>query len=751
MTASRILIVEDELILADDMAQLLRSWGHEVVSIVASGEEAIRKADETSPDLVLMDIMLSGRMDGIEAAGWIKSQIEAAIVYLTAHSKKDLFERAKVTEPFAYLSKPVSPQELEGAVEMALYKHKMEKQLRENEEKFRAVFENSFDAMFLTEADGQVLEANSAAARMLGRSKDELHRIGRNGFVDTTDPRLTSALEERERTGRFMGELHFKRKDGAPFPVEVSSAVFLDSKGQKKACDVIRDITERKLAEEALYESQEKYRMVVENANEAIVVAQNGIARFTNRAAQELVGYPEEVLKSRPFLEFIHPDDREWVEQRYRKRLGGEPVPPSSCFRVVHQDGTVKWVELSGVLIHWEGGPATLNFLSDITERRKIEEELIRLDKLQSVGVLAGGIAHDFNNVLAAILGNISLAKAYSIPGDKIQERLFEAEKSCLRAQALTQQLLAFSSGGAPVKKVADLSRLVKEGCLGALWGSRVGCEFTFPDNLLQAEVDEGQISHVFANLVLNALQAMTDGGAIRVRGCNVTVTEDDGLPLAPGEYVKISLTDQGAGIPEEHIKKIFDPYFTTKNKGSGLGLTTAYAIVKRHGGLITVTSQLDVGTTFHVYVPASDKMAEVQRDLDDPPAFGKGRVLVMDDEESIRNLAKDLLSFLGYEVATAESGERAIDLYMKAKRSSQPFDTVILDLTVPAGMGGIEVVNALRKYDPNVKAIVSSGYSSDPVMAEYRQRGFCGVVAKPYTVSQLSQTLKMVLQGENH
>ncbi|MBI5249579.1 MAG: PAS domain S-box protein [Desulfomonile tiedjei] len=871
MKASRILIVEDELILADDIAHLLKSWGHEVVSIVSSGEEAIRKADETCPDLVLMDIVLEGQMDGIEAAGYIKSQVEAAIVYLTAHSKKDLFERAKITEPFGYLSKPVSPEELEGTVEMALYKHKMEKQLRENEEKFRAVFENSFDAMLLTESDGQVLEANSAAARMLGRTKEELYRIGLDDFVDVSDPRLTAALEERDRTGRFMGELYLKRNDGAPFPAEVSSVVFLDSKGEKRVCDVVRDITGRKLsdealkeseeryrklvdlapdgihvsvgeifafandamagilgvkrpddlvgrnifdfvhpdycgvvrdrfkrimsdgiplvteekyvrpdgtevevevaatrltyqgrqaaqvvvrdityrkrAEEALRESQEKYRMVVENANEAIVVARNGFATFANGKAEEIIGCSAETLRSVPFNEFIHPNDRESVTRCYHRRLSGESVSSPTCFRVIHSDGSAKWVEQRAVLINWEDCPATLNFLYDITERKKIEEELIKLEKLQSVGLLAGGIAHDFNNILTAIMGNISLAKVCTFPGDKIHERLSLAEKSCLRAQGLTKQLLTFSSGGAPVTKVSDIAGVAKGGCIAALCGSDVACEFNFPDDLWLAQVDEGQISQVFGNLLLNAIQAMPGGGSVCVTGCNVTVTEEDRLPIDPGDYLRVSVADQGIGISREHITRIFDPYFTTKCEARGLGLATAYAIINRHGGMITVDSRLEVGTTFHVYLPASKNGVQAQTDLDDLPVFGKGRVLIMDDEEPIRRLAQDVLSFLGYEVAVAEHGEQAISLYAKAKDSSDPFDVVILDLTVPGGMGGIEVVKALREVDPDIKAIVSSGYSSDPVMADHRKHLFQGVVSKPYTVRELSQVLKRVIE----
>jgi two-component system, cell cycle sensor histidine kinase and response regulator CckA len=746
MTASKILIVEDELLLADDIAQLLKGLGHEVVSIVSSGEEAIKKADETCPDLVIMDIVLSGQIDGIEAAGCIKSQVETGIVYLTAHSKKDLFERAKLTEPFAYLSKPVSPEELEGTVEMALYKHKMEKRLRENEEKFRAVFENSFDAMILTEIDGKILEANSAALRMLTRTKEEIIREGVASFVDMSDSRLNAVRTELDKKGRFIGELYFKRKNGAPFPVEVSSVVFLDSKGDKKVCNITRDITQRKQAEEALLESQEKYRLVVENTREAIAVAQEGLTKFTNSRVEELIGYPHEALRHRPFLEFIHPEDRDKLEQRSRRQPSGA-APCSSCFRVIHKDGSTKWVEHSAVPVNWEGLPATLNFMNDITEKRKVEEELVKLDKLQSVGLLAGGIAHDFNNILTAILGNISLAKVSAISGDRVTERLSLAEESCLQAQNLTQQLLTFSSGGAPVTTVSDVSKIVREGCIEALWDCNANCTFDFSDDFWTAEVDGGQISQVFGNLTLNAIQAMSGGGLIRVTGRNVVLREN-GSPLLPsGRYLKISLEDHGSGISSDHITRVFDPYFTTKNKGSGLGLATAHAIIQRHGGIITVASQVNIGTTFHVYLPASEKDIQTETNSEDSPAFGTGRVLLMDDELPIRRLAEDLLSFLGYQVAVAEHGEEAIKLFTESKECGNPFDIVILDLTIVGGMGGIDAIKALRQIDPGIKAIVSSGYSSDPVMGEYGKYQFDGVVAKPYTVSELSRVIKKVIE----
>ncbi len=296
--------------------------------------------------------------------------------------------------------------------------------------------------------------------------------------------------------------------------------------------------------------------------------------------------------------------------------------------------------------------------------------------------------------------------------------------------------------------KAADISKVAREGCAAALWDSTVACELDFPNDLWWAEVDEGQISQVFGNLVLNAIEAMPNGGSICVSGRNVRVTEDDKLPIVPANYLRVSVQDQGIGLSPEHLTKIFDPYFTTKNKGSGLGLATAYAIIKRHGGLITVNSQLNVGTTFSVYLPASQNKGHFQTDADTLPVFGKGRVLLMDDEEPIRRLAKDLLSFLGYDVSVAEHGEQAISMYTSAKSSSDPFDVIILDLSVAGGMGGAQVIKALRQMDPDVKAIVSSGYSSDPVMADYKKHLFDGVVAKPYTVRELSEVLKRVIQG---
>jgi signal transduction histidine kinase/CheY-like chemotaxis protein len=446
-------------------------------------------------------------------------------------------------------------------------------------------------------------------------------------------------------------------------------------------------------------------------------------------------------------LDFIHPDDRGMVVERYQKRLRRERFIDVYPFRIIDKWGKTRWVEINVVFVNWAGRPATLNFLTDITSRRAMEEELLKVQKLESIGVLAGGIAHDFNNILTAILGNISLAKIYSEGGDRAGERLTEAEKACLQAQALTQQLLTFSKGGAPVKKVLSVSQLVSDSSLFALRGSNVRSEMSVPDDLWTVEADEGQIGQVIGNLVINADEAMPLGGVIHVQAENVTMTASDGLPIRDGKYVRVSVTDYGVGIPQEILPRIFDPYFTTKQKGSGLGLTTAYSIVKNHDGLITVESRPGVATTFHVYLPASEKEEEPRQDSEEQLIRGKGRILLMDDEETIRDLAAEMLSLMGYEVVLAEHGAEAIDLYKSARISSRPFDAIIMDLTVRGGMGGREAIEILSKIDPNIKAIVSSGYSSDPIMADYGKYGFSGVAAKPYTASELGEILSKVLK----
>ena len=378
---------------------------------------------------------------------------------------------------------------------------------------------------------------------------------------------------------------------------------------------------------------------------------------------------------------------------------------------------------------------------------QEAQEQIVRMERLNVLGHVATGIAHDFNNVLATILVNVSLAK-YAKSEDEISEVLTTIEKVSIKARDLTQQLLTFSSGGAPIKETISISELIKDSVGFALRGSNVKCEFSMPDDLWAVEVDEGQISQVINNLIINADQAMPEGSTIKMRAENVTVGAKNSLPLQEGKYIKICVEDQGIGISQEHLDKIFDPFFTTKQEGSGLGLTTSYSIITNHDGYISVESELGVGTTFHIYLPATSKEIQIKEDIEDRPLAGKGKILIMDDEEDIRESLSQILTHFGYEAQFAEDGAAAIKLYKQAQKSGQPFDAVIMDLTVPGGIGGKEAIRKLLEIDPEVKAIVSSGYSNDPVLANFRQYGFSSFVAKPYKVEELSKTLREVIMG---
>ena len=385
-------------------------------------------------------------------------------------------------------------------------------------------------------------------------------------------------------------------------------------------------------------------------------------------------------------------------------------------------------------------------------------EQFYQAQKMESIGILAGGIAHDFNNLLATIVGNISLAKMMTQPDDKMFHILTRAENVSLRAKDLTQQLLTFSKGGAPVKRSVSIPKIIRDSVNLALRGSNVSCKFSLPDNIWSVEADEAQLIQAINNLIINADQAMPKGGLIEVSAENVKIDAQAGLSLESGNYVKISIQDQGIGIPEENLAKIFDPFFSTKSKGTGLGLTTVYSIVKKHNGHITVSSQIGTGTAFNIYLPTINKETLPKKDakekpkeeLPKPARADKCKILVMDDESNVLETLEAILVHFGYEATCAKDGAEALKLYQAARDASTPFTAVIMDLTIKGGMGGKETISELIKIDPKVKAIVSSGYSNDPIMADCQKYGFKGVVAKPYKAEDIIRTLNKILQESN-
>jgi PAS domain S-box-containing protein len=610
-------------------------------------------------------------------------------------------------------------------------------------------------------ADGILVVDEKGNIASYNRKFLEMWKIPEEVAASGDDNRaLSCAIGQLKNPGAFMKKVQelYAEKDAESFDViefndgkvfeRYSIPLRIDG-GSAGRVWSFRDVTERKKMEE----EQQIFASLVENSTDLIGIASmDGKVFYLNKSGQQLAGLDglDAVRKTsiRDFALEKHLDPLQemlsslanegtWKgEARIRNFRSGAPVP----------------IEMHGFVIRdtRSGKPIALaNICRDISERKRMEEEMARADKLNSIGILAGGIAHDFNNLLTAIFGNITLAKMYANRESEVYKRLEESEKATLRAKDLTHQLLTFSKGGAPVKKTVLLQELVRESACFALRGANVKCEFSFPADLWHVEADEGQLSQVLNNLIINAAHAMREGGTIQVRCRNVSGDRKE-LPLAKGRHVSISIMDHGTGIPKEHLSKIFDPYFTTKKKGSGLGLSTTYSIVKNHGGFLTVESEPGIGTTFHIYLPASEGKRPPASAGEERIATGRGRILVMDDEEMIRDVSRNMLESLGYKVTLARDGAEAIAAYKRAMASGEPFDSVIMDLTVPGGMGGQEAVKDLLEIDPGVKAIVCSGYSSDPVMATYREIGFRGVVRKPYSMKQLSETIRDVLSSAN-
>ncbi len=513
--------------------------------------------------------------------------------------------------------------------------------------------------------------------------------------------------------------------------------------------------------------SEARYRLVVENISDVIWIMDLDGSKFSyiSPSLERLFGYAGQEVGTLSPATLLTAASMNKLKEAIGRELAchhSHPQEPNRSFLLVlehhHQNGSPVWAEVQGsLLLDQTNRPVGITGVTrDVTERRKIEEEkhhletqLLRSQKMEAVGNLAGGIAHDFNNFLTTILGNITLTK-HLIPPSKQQASYLErAERAAFHAKNLTHQLLTFSKGGDPIKQPLALHELIKESSELALSGSAVICKTWASPNLWLIEADPGQVSQIMQNILMNAIQAMPNGGSITIRIENISLSDanhPNRFHLLAGPYVKVTLTDEGIGIAEHHLPKIFEPYFTTKPDGHGLGLASTFAIMKKHGGHVSVDSQVGVGTTFTLYFPASPKALKPSESLKLGISRGQGKILVMDDEESIRIMAREMLSHCGYQVMLAQNGEEAVTLYTQAMNTHTPFALVILDLTVPGKLGGLETLAQLRQHDPHVKALVSSGYSNDPIMANYASHGFAGVITKPYSMIELSNRIHKIL-----
>jgi PAS domain S-box-containing protein len=516
------------------------------------------------------------------------------------------------------------------------------------------------------------------------------------------------------------------------------------------------EVESLKKENEALRSGRTKLEKMLESIGEGVIAVGCDLAViFANNAAASICGFDIRGAIGRPIssaLRLINSASREPAPNPVEKTLQTrQTVGLEHNSIIVTPAGEEKFLSASSAPIFDGGGALSGAILvfRDISDRRKMEEELLKVSKLESLGVLAGGIAHDFNNLLTGITGNISYAKFIIDDESPAQEALNTAEEIAFKAKDLTAQFRTFSKGGAPVKKIVFLSETLRPAVEFSLRGTKVRASYDIDAALWPAEIDEGQISQLVANISINAAQAMPDGGRLFVRASNETAAAGNPMNLPAGKYLRISFRDEGHGIPQENIAKIFDPYFSTRRAGDGLGLTASYSIARKHGGIITVESAHGMGAVFSVLLPALPE-AGASSCLSPGPgisAAGKGRkILVMDDESIVREVTANLLKHLGYEVRTVKNGSEAIAAYMEAGKDLKPFDAMILDLFVPGDLGGPEVVKTLAGAGEKVKAIAASGFSNETIMAKYRDYGFCAVVSKPYKIKELDELLQSVI-----
>ncbi|MBU4100957.1 MAG: PAS domain S-box protein, partial [Proteobacteria bacterium] len=704
----------------------------------------------------LMDIVLKGDMDGIEAAGQIYSRFNIPVVYLTAFTDEKTIERAKLTEPFGYIVKPFDDRELHTIVEMAVYKHKIESKLKENERWLSTILKSIGDAVVVTDTEGNIKFMNDVAGYLTGWKLEQA--IGKplvdifNIVNEKTRKKVEDPVTKVIREGKVVGLANHTiliSKDGTEIPIDDSGAPVKDEKGNIIGVVLVfHDIIERYEAEKKLQESEKRYRSLYEQALSGLYRSRisDGKILLANKIVADMLGYEsvEELTKEFKFSEAYSPE----------RRL--------ELIRILEQEGTLTDFEIE--VKKKDGGKIDLiisakiypedgyieGAMIDITERKHLESQVRQAQKMESIGTLAGGIAHDFNNLLMGIQGYTSLILNDLNPGEDHYDKLKNIEKQVKRGAELSAQLLGFARGGKYDVKPTHINKLLKK---SAEMFGRTKKEITirekYAPDLWTVKVDRGQIEQVFLNLFINAWQAMPDAGDIYLETSNVVFSKSYTKPheVKPGKYVRISVTDTGIGMDKETASRVFDPFFTTKGvgRGTGLGLASAYGIIKNHGGMIHVYSEKGQGSTFNIYLPAIDAKAEPIsfHDEEEVKTGNEEAILLVDDEAIILDVGKEILDVLGYKVFLASGGNEAIEIY---KENKDKIALVILDMVMP-GMGGGETYKALKSINHDIKVMLSSGYNLGGEAAEIMKQGVNDFIQKPFTMTKLSHKIRNILE----
>jgi PAS domain S-box-containing protein len=624
----------------------------------------------------------------------------------------------------------------------------------------KTLLESLPEAGAVIDLNGNVIMVNRLVVKLHGFSSPE-EMTGKN-IIDLSPPREQHRGREMIRkvieTGSALaGEYTLLRKDGSSFCANLSASLVRDISGNPLVfVAIFHDNAEHKLMEDRMSQEKELLSVTMRSISDAVITVNvHGNILFLNRRAEELTGWENEAAHDKPLDSIINVDEKAMqitYLQAIKKVVETGTIVERNCNRVVFEKSGYerKITETFSPLVNRHNViVGVVLVLDDITEREKLEKELFRSRKLETVGTMARGIAHDFNNILTAITGNLFLAKINAIKESDAYRAILEAEKAAFRATKFTNRLLTFAKEETTVKEQTPIREIIDDVVGYSITDSRIEVRIELPDDLWDIPIDRGQIDQVFNNVLVNAEQAMPEGGTVVIRGENVTIPDTSvnssysHLPLQPGIYVMISIEDNGIGIHPDDMDKVFDPYYTTKHNRTGLGLTISYSIVRRHNGLLYARSKLGIGTTITLYLPT---LAPAETEKIKKSARTHGKILFMDDEALIRTVVDQILQSIGYTVRFASNGAEAVKIYKEEKAKGMPFDAVILDFTVPYGMGGRETVKELIAFDPKVRAIISSGYTNDPIMTEFSAYGFKDCVSKPFMVEELNKVLRRVI-----
>ncbi len=780
----RLLVVDDEEVIHLTLDRILVDSEIEVEHAY-NAQDALDRIHEGF-EVVFTDIRMPG-MDGIELLRRIK-QIDSNIEVIVATAFASVETAVKSTwyGAHAYLNKPFEDleevlTEIEGAFNRRRNTQKNEKLYEaivngdidalllngkyysipyfryDSPEVSKILFGTLNDGMLFVNQQGIITFVNLKLAHILGQTyldligkpfTDFLSGINKKDFREAL-----SNIHKRKRA--VLSDIRLKSKKDVEIPMILNlSSFFVEAKQEEDIMLVLSDLTDLQRVQERV----ETLASLVEHAQFDAVLIYNDKNEVldANLAAERLFDKPKNTLKGMFLHELIQQVELDCFQ--LESSLTSPLLPKEG--RVQREDKTTVPIEISASKMEKKQSKEKngMLFIRDITERKQAQQAIQKAEQLEAIGNLAGGIAHDFNNFLTVIIGGASLAKEYLKPEDKSFPLLVQVERASEKAANLANQLLTFSRGGSPLKRVTSLEPLLQEVSQFALSDFNIECQLSFSQDLWPVSIDIEQVKKVFNNLFLNSQEAMPSGGKILVETENIIISKDDTesdrlLDLKPGPYVKIAIKNEGTEILEENLAKIFEPYFTTKKNKSGLGLSTVYSIIKRHNGSITVHSSKEEGTVFNLYFLAAQKSQEKAHDKINAPqplCDAKGKtILIMDDEDYIQKIAGQMLKHLGYEAVFSSRGEEALKLYEEAMNNGKVFDAVMMDLTIPEGMGGEEAIGKFRELDPNVKAIISSGYSNDPIMSDYQKYGFSGIVTKPYKLQQIKEILQEVLNHD--